>query len=532
MGDKNTEYSLLGHHNISLDTNDNTKATAAMCELFLKFVSTSRELKSIASILGVEICVVSKIPYGKTSKFFIKKPSTYLLTSTVSFALHKIESPQPRCTIHRMNDGRYLYAIPIFLNGDCIAYLLMGTFYIDDEENMIPDIPKLSIKQCDNTCNEVCAICNKLLASACKYTKKQDADIYYDSRMLFEYGSFYDYDLIADQFILSKKTAEIFGWDCNSKFNYQDFVGSIIESDRQRLTMLMRDKVMLGSDDYVIDTTILRKPDGKPVSIEITGTIIKDSNGFNIRALGAITDISMLKKTQEHLKEEIDSKNRLIRIIGHDLKNPFNGLIGFSEILKSNLESQNYTDARDLAEIIKKCATEGYDLLVNILDYSTSQSSNLKADNSEFDLYKTVDSIMMLSSAQAMKKGITIHNSIPECTMLYSDEYKISTVIRNLVSNAIKFCFKNGVVIVEASYDNEGIIRISVSDTGEQLTKDKLDKINRCKDVESTYGTANEKGTSIGLKLCHSFLKVLDSKLTAYCDDGITTFYFDIRTNL
>lgn len=529
MEDHSTENEILGYNCISLDTCEDTKASVALGELFLKFISTSNELASIARILNIEICVVSRIPYGKTSKFFIKKPTPYVVSSMVSFALKLIESPHPRCTVHRLGDGRHIHAIPIFLNDECLAYMLMGSFYLHEEDNMLPEVPLLNVKQCEQACNEVCAIGNKLLASSFKYTRQNDSNIYYDSKMLFEYGSFYDYDLISDQFILSKKTAEIFGWDCNSKFKYLDFVNSVEESDRLRTTTFMRNKIMLGNDDYTFDTTILRKPDNKPVSIEITGTIIKDSQGFNIRALGAITDISMLKQTQEHLKEEIDSKNRLIRIIGHDLKNPFNGLIGFSEILKSSLDTNNYKDACDMAEIIKKCATEGYDLLVNLLDYSTSQSNNLKADNSEFDLYNTVDSIVKLSMAQAMKKGITIHNSIPENTILFSDEYKINTVLRNLVSNAIKFCFKNGVVIIEATYDNEGYIRISVSDTGEQLTSEKLEKINRSKDVESTYGTAQEKGTSIGLKLCHSFLKVLDSRLSAYCEEGITTFCFDIK---
>ncbi len=528
--DYNSEdNSILGTYYINCETDKHNLPPAALGEMFLKYIGSSNEIRIMAELLNIEIVAVTKTPYGKRSKYFHKHTSHHMDTLIVASGLNKIENPCQRCTITVINDGRHIKEIPVFLNGECIAYILAGMFYLKNSDNMLPNIPVISIHQLTTMAEEICRLGNQMLEICCRYVKQEAAEITYDGKMLFNYGSFFDYNLISDSFILSKKTAEYFGWDCTKTFRYDDFINSVVESDRQRVAKFMRDNVNIGDDDFIFDTTIISQTNNQPVNIEITGTIIKDDKGFNVRALGSITDISVLKKTQEELREEINSKNRLIRIIGHDLKNPFNGLIGFSEILKTNLETYCYDDAKDIAELIRKCATEGYDLLVNLLDYSTSQSSNLKAEKSEFDLYKTVDSIINLSTAQALKKGITIHSSVPENTILYSDEYKISTVIRNLVSNAIKFCFKSGVVIIETAQTENGWIRISVSDTGEQLTADKMEKINRSKDVESTYGTAHEKGTSIGLKLCHSFLKVLQSRLVAKSDDGITTFYFDVK---
>lgn len=526
-----SDNSIIGSNYIHYETGYYNLPPAALGEMLLKYVSNSNEMRLIGELLSVEIVAVTKTPYGKRSKYFHRHTTHHMDTLIVASGLNKIENPSQSCSLSILDDSRHIQEIPVFLNDECIAYILIGMFYLNNEYKQLKDIPVISVSQLNTITNEICRLGNEMLQRCCQYVKQEAEKISYDSMMLFNYGSFFDYNLISDTFILSKKTAECFGWDCSKTFSYADFVNSVIESDRQRVTNYMRDHVNLGNEKFKFDTIIVRKTDNRLVNIEITGTIIQDEKGYNVRALGAITDISVLKKTQEDLREEIDNKNRLIRIIGHDLKNPFNGLIGFSEILSNNLETRCYDDARDIAETIKKCATEGYDLLVNLLDYSTSQSANMKADRSEFDLYKTIDSIVKLSAAQALKKNITIHNSVPECTILYSDEYKISTVIRNLVSNGIKFCFNNGVVIIESQVIDEGLIRISVSDTGEQLTSEKLGKINRSKDVESTYGTAHEKGTSIGLKLCHSFLKVLNSKLVAVSGDGITTFYFDIKTN-
>ena len=126
-----------------------------------------------------------------------------------------------------------------------------------------------------------------------------------------------------------------------------------------------------------------------------------------------------------------------------------------------------------------------------------------------------------------MKKGITLDNRIAEPTIIFSDENKINTILRNLISNAIKFCYQDGIVMIKADIDGTNV-HIAISDTGQSISSARLQCINHANDVSSTNGTAQENGTSIGLKLCHAYLKALGSKLEADCEDGVTTFKFSI----
>ncbi|MCQ2249495.1 MAG: PAS domain-containing sensor histidine kinase [Bacteroidales bacterium] len=532
MQDINTENAITMWGSISYSNTSSEVSPVALGEMFLKYVSTSNEISIISKMLDIEIVAVTKTPFGKRSKFFKTHENHHFENLIISEAQSKFSSPNPNCVIQRVGDGRLVIEIPVFLNGECFAYILMGLFFTSnaDAEQSSCTAPILSISQIEIACKEICNLGNKYMSWCYKYVRQDEHDgVKYDADMLFNYGSFYDYNLVADTFMLSKRTAEIFDWDYKNVFCYNDFVNVVVEGDRQRIAYFMRNTVLMGSDDYVFDTTIVRKSDGRHVDIEIAGTLIKDPSGNNIRTLGYITDITELKRTQAELKDEVDSKNRIIRIIGHDLKNPFNGIIGFSELLGINLEQGNYTEACEFADIIRRSAAEGYDLLTNLLDYSNSQTGRQKMEISEFDLYKTVDSIVKLSAAQSLKKGITLHNSIGKNTMLYSDEYKISTIIRNLTSNALKFCIKDGVVIIECANSGNDTIRIAVSNTGDPIPEPKLSRINKGLVVESSYGTAYEQGTSIGLNLCHSFLKALDSKLVATCNEGITTFSFEIK---
>ena len=128
-----------------------------------------------------------------------------------------------------------------------------------------------------------------------------------------------------------------------------------------------------------------------------------------------------------------------------------------------------------------------------------------------------------------MRKGITLENHVEFPSMIFSDENKINTILRNLISNAIKFCYQDGIIMINADYVSDSI-HIAVSDTGENIPTSRLQCINNGNDVPSTNGTAYEIGTSIGLKLCHTYLEALGSRLIATSGDGVTTFEFTIST--
>lgn len=504
---------------------------ANLSEMFLKFFSHSDSISVIANLLGIEIVAVAWQPYGKHSTFFLKHHTHQFDSLIVAAALSKIQNPKPASSLHNLNDGSLILEIPMYFNGDCIGYIIAGPFYMSEESagGSSRSVPVVEPDKVKIIAQNISEIGSKILSDSSRYQRQPNNfhNISIDAESVFRYGNIFIFDITTDTYVISPSICDIFGYKYDCRYTFADFIRSIVEDDRQRVVDFCKSNVLLGDKDYVIETTIIRAYDGQAVDIEISGAIIKNDKGLSVKTVGFVKDVTELKKTHDKLCQEVDSKNRLIKIIGHDLKNPFNGMIGFSELLKINLEQHNYEEAEEYAEIIKQAASEGYELLVNLLDYSTSQSGDMTIVKKEFDIYKTVDSILKLSSAQAMKKGITLDNRIIEPTIVFSDENKINTILRNLISNAIKFCYQDGIIMIKAEADGDKM-RFAISDTGESIPPAKLRSINTAHDVSSTSGTAYESGTSIGLKLCHAYLKALDSRLVASSDDGVTTFEFSI----
>ena len=504
---------------------------AVMCEFFLKFFSSSDSIRVIANLLDIEIVAVVQNPYGKHSTFFREHHTHRFDILIVSSALNKIQNAKPLYSLNNLSDGSLNLEIPIYINEVCVGYIIGGPFYMstDSAKSASDPVPVITPDKVNMIAHKISEIGSKILADCSKYQRSSTNfhHIKIDAETVVNFGNIFIYDITSDTYVISPNICDIFGYRYDQRYGFADFINSVIESDRQRVVDFCKKYILLGDNDYLIETTIERGDDKELVNIEISGSVIKDKNGRSIKTVGHVKDVTELNNTHDKLCQEITNKNRLIKIIGHDLKNPFNGMIGFSELLKLDLDQKNYDEAAEYAEIIKEAASEGYELLVNLLDYSTSQSGDMTVVKKEFDLYKTVDSILRLSSAQAMRKGISFENHVEYPTIIFSDENKINTILRNLISNAIKFCFQDGIIMINAETNGDNI-HIAVSDTGENIPSSRLKNINAAHDISSTNGTAYEAGTSIGLKLCHSYLHALDSHLIATSDDGVTTFEFTL----
>ena len=520
---------------VSYESRQGASSNVAMIsELFLKYFSNSDSIRVIAKLLDIEIVAVMQQPYGKHSTFFLDHHTHRFDILMVSTALNKIQNARPLSSLNNLSDGSLILEIPIYINDSCAGYIIGGPFYMSEESAgaASDSVPVIKPEKVKTMARSIIDTGNKILAECYKFLRKPSNfhNVKVDADIVLKFGNIFVFDITSDTYVISPNICDIFGFKYDQRYTFRDFIRLIVEHDRQRVVNFCKQNILLDDKDYIIRTTILRADDGQPVDIEISGSVITDKNGHSIKTVGHVKDVTELNRTHRKLREEINNKNRLIKIIGHDLKNPFNGMIGFSEILKVDLEQQNYEEAAEYAEIIKQAASEGYELLVNLLDYSTSQSGDMQIVKKEFDIYKTVDSILKLSSTQAMKKGITLENHIEFPTMIFSDENKINTILRNLISNAIKFCYQDGIVMIIAEPKGDSI-RIAVSDTGENIPAFRLQEINNAHEVSSTNGTAYESGTSIGLKLCHTYLQALDSRLVATSGDGVTTFEFTIKAN-
>ncbi len=208
----------------------------------------------------------------------------------------------------------------------------------------------------------------------------------------------------------------------------------------------------------------------------------------------------------EKLTKALATKDRFISILGHDLKNPFHSILGFSELLLLNIQEYENDKIHKFVSLISDSAKQTYNLLNNLLEWSLSQSNKIPFNPKPTNLYSLVQETHVLLKNSAGAKNIQIQLHLPEQLVINVDSEKIKTVFRNLIGNAIKFTPENGKIAISA-YKNDNSIKIEIADTGtgmDEETKNSLFKIGKNK---STKGTHGEKGTGFGLLLCNEFIE-------------------------
>lgn len=278
-------------------------------------------------------------------------------------------------------------------------------------------------------------------------------------------------------------------------------------ADREEYTRRIENQGF--TKDFAVN---LLKKDGTVINTLITSVSIKNNNGEVIAFQGSIRDITAqkeaekaLKESEKHLQELNVAKDKFFSILSHDLRSPFNSIIGFSEILYNETETFSKTEIKKMAENIYKTSQETYNLLNNLLEWSGSQTGRIKFDPDTLQLKDLIKSTIDLFSDNAIKKNIAVSVDVPEQTRVFADRNMIATVIRNLLSNAIKFTPEKGSIKIGAQ-DKGKFIEINIADTGMGIKKKDIEKLFRIDVNFSTPGTANEKGTGLGLIICQEFI--------------------------
>ncbi len=235
-----------------------------------------------------------------------------------------------------------------------------------------------------------------------------------------------------------------------------------------------------------------------------------------------------LKQSNEQLKLLNATKDKFFSIIAHDLRNPFNVLIGLSDIMQRNYDKLSPDKIQKYSEIISLSAKSGYNLLENLLQWSRSQTGNISYSPVKLQLSSVIEETLDLLAANAEKKGVIIQQMVDSNFTVFADESMLLTILRNLISNAIKFSFENGKVVISAK-TVEGMAQISISDNGIGIPADKIDNLFRIDVNYTTKGTANESGTGLGLLLCKEFVERHNGKIWVESQEGKgSTFYFTV----
>ncbi|KAF0131220.1 MAG: multi-sensor signal transduction histidine kinase [Bacteroidetes bacterium] len=210
--------------------------------------------------------------------------------------------------------------------------------------------------------------------------------------------------------------------------------------------------------------------------------------------------------SEQQLRELNTSKDKFFSIIAHDLRSPFNSILGLSDLLLEFVREGDMDSLEKYIEVIQKTSKNTYDLVVNLLEWSQSQIGRLEFSPEYIELVSFIEEETKVLHGVAQSKGITIVSDFPSKTLVFADKHMLSTIIRNLLSNAIKFSHQGGTVFIKSSKQPKGLA-IHIIDEGIGISQKDITKLFKLEENFTTKGTQNEKGTGLGLLLCKEFVE-------------------------
>ncbi len=213
-----------------------------------------------------------------------------------------------------------------------------------------------------------------------------------------------------------------------------------------------------------------------------------------------------LEDANTHLMQLNSTKDKFFSIIAHDLKNPFTAILGFSELLSTKYNKLPEEKKLKYSEVIYNSSKNIYSLLENLLQWARTQTDKIVFEPVVFNLKQLVDQNIALLKENLTDKKITVSPNIEERCNVYADRNMINTVIRNILSNAIKFTNINGKILINSLKKN-GVVEVSIKDNGIGMSEKETRKLFRVDINFSRNGTGGEIGTGLGLILCKEFIE-------------------------
>lgn len=302
------------------------------------------------------------------------------------------------------------------------------------------------------------------------------------------------------------------------------------EESKKRFSALIAGSI----DNYRIEKRFVRK-DGTIVWGDLSVSALKDQNGNVHMVIGMIIDITekkqaeqILKQSELRLRELNSTKDTFISILSHDLRSPFTAILGFADILAENVHSYTIETIKEQVDIIRSQASFTLTLLDDILSWAKMQSGKMPFHPVKVQFCMICKMVTRNLKASADAKNIAIDCPEVYPVELEADENMLRTILRNLISNAIKFTPRNGIIHIKADV-SQGNALISVSDSGVGIAKEHISKIWDIAASHSTTGTVGEQGSGYGLVLCKEFVEKHGGKIWVESDVGKgSTFCFTI----
>lgn len=291
---------------------------------------------------------------------------------------------------------------------------------------------------------------------------------------------------------------------------------------KKEFDLILLDVMMPEMDGYTLCTKLKEIEEVKDIPvIFITAKISKEDiiKGLSVGAVDYIAKPfnreELLLRVKAHItiqlqKKELQNlnltKNKFFSIIAHDLINPFNALLSFSELLEVALNNNNLEESKIYQKYIQDASNNGYELLVNLLDWARLQLGRIDFKPEAFELDDTVNQAIDLVNQSAIQKNIKLIYQPNKDFKIIADKNMLSTILRNLLSNAVKFTNQDGKVEVLVNETTKEII-FEIKDNGVGIKQENVKKLFKSNTYLTTTGTNHEKGSGLGLTLCLDFVQ-------------------------
>ena len=233
------------------------------------------------------------------------------------------------------------------------------------------------------------------------------------------------------------------------------------------------------------------------------------------------------KKAEEEIKLKNEmlqtinaEKDKFFSILAHDLRGPLSAFVEATQILTEKIQTMGIEEIKEITLSMKTSATNIYSLLENLLEWSRLKRGGMDFVPEKLKLKEKIEACVEVLSESARKKKINISVSIPDDLEVFADNHMFDTLVRNLVSNAIKFTPPGGKVNVTAGYNNEHSIEVKISDSGIGMTPELKGKLFRMNEKINRQGTAGESSTGLGLLLCKEFIEKHGGKIEVESEAG------------
>jgi len=335
----------------------------------------------------------------------------------------------------------------------------------------------------------------------------------------------WELDLKTNNFIWSDEVFRIFDLKPQEfKATLEGFLNQVHPDDKSYVSEAYETSLKNNTEYNIIHRLIPKNGKTKYVNERSKNTYDDDGNPVN--SVGTVADITDLVEKEQHiqqqnkeLKELNITKDKFFSIIAHDLRSPFNALLGFTDLLMDEIRNKDFVRIEKYAEILSRSAQQNFNLLNNLLEWAGMQMNGIQLKPQIILLEKTVETVTNLLKNNLDEKHIKFTTQISPNLAAVADVNMLETVLRNLLTNAIKFTPNGGSISLSIN-QSDTETEICISDSGVGISAENIQKLFKIETNSSTPGTNKEKGTGLGLILCKEFVEKNGGKIWVESEEG------------